>query len=608
MVNKNVIVIDDTNIENEIWKDIEGSNGKYQVSNMGRVKNIEKGWFMTPSKTNTGSVATSIRINNKNKSYQIKTLVANHFLDKIEGKTAVININGDMLNNKAINLKWVTLNELLSTKVTEHKHNNNNKNSKIDDTDYTNEIWKQLYEHDLYEISNFGRIRNKNNKYIANLNLTDNGYQCAKFQQNTKPITIVIHRMVGKYFIPNLENKPDILHIDKNKLNNKADNLKWVFKYEFNAYMNKITNEMINEKNTNYKSSLEKKYKIDQNKTKINVVEEWKQLKDNPKYQISNFGFIKHIKTGKIRECTIVGGYNTVTINKKTIRLNILVASHFIEIPKELKDIDNIVVDHIDNNKLNDKVDNLRWFTQSDNVHSYNVNYRSYDNCKTVLQYDKQDNFIKEWDNVMDIIKAHPTFHESGIRSVCTNKSITAFNYKWKYKDEREEVILEKDEIFRNCGIINDRDFSNYEISNYGKVKSLKNNIILKYNDTCDYYTVVLYTIDGKEYRCQINILVGELFVLGKFAGAVVNHIDENKLNNHYKNLEWITHRENNVHSFGKAVIMTDKVTGKEIKTFSSIAEACEYVGKEKSSSPNIISSCKEPNRTAFGYKWKYAT
>lgn len=52
--------------------------------------------------------------------------------------------------------------------------------------------------------------------------------------------------------------------------------------------------------------------------------------------------------------------------------------------------------------------------------------------------------------------------------------------------------------------------------------------------------------VDGdKKKRYQVHRLVAYYFCDGYFDGAVVNHIDANTLNNHYKNLEWVTTREN---------------------------------------------------------------
>lgn len=81
--------------------------------------------------------------------------------------------------------------------------------------------------------------------------------------------------------------------------------------------------------------------------------------------------------------------------------------------------------------------------------------------------------------------------------------------------------------------------------------------------------------------------------------------LSKNKLNNHYKNLEWVTYKKNAEHSFAKKVIMIDKLTNKDIKTFNSMAEAAESLGKNSRRSCNISACCAGRSKTAFGYKWR---
>ena len=101
-----------------------------------------------------------------------------------------------------------------------------------------------------------------------------------------------------------------------------------------------------------------------------------------------------------------------------------------------------------------------------------------------------------------------------------------------------------------------------------------------------------------------------------------VNHKDENKLNNHFSNLEWCNSNYNNnygSHNFkisetkkekgstGKRVAMCDKDTGKELMSFVSASAAARYLNK---TNPNGILGCcnnYKNYKTAFGYKWKYS-
>src|SRR5699024_320065 len=56
----------------------------------------------------------------------------------------------------------------------------------------------------------------------------NNGYATIRLRGETKSITVGVHRLVAKTFIPNPENKPIVNHIDGNKRNNEVNNLEWV--------------------------------------------------------------------------------------------------------------------------------------------------------------------------------------------------------------------------------------------------------------------------------------------------------------------------------------------------------------------------------------------
>jgi hypothetical protein len=52
---------------------------------------------------------------------------------------------------------------------------------------------------------------------------------------------------------------------------------------------------------------------------------------------------------------------------------------------------------------------------------------------KSILQYDLQNNFIKEWLGFIDL-KKELNFDSSLIRKSCKNSQKTAYGFKWKYK------------------------------------------------------------------------------------------------------------------------------------------------------------------------------
>ena len=152
-----------------------------------------------------------------------------------------------------------------------------------------------------------------------------------------------------------------------------------------------------------------------------------------------------------------------------------------------------------------------------------------------------------------------------------------------------------------------------YEISNYGRIRSFK---ILNPGKTPLGYEHI--NLKGKWY--YIHRLVAEAFVDNYNNYPVVNHIDGNKSNNKFDNLEWITQKDNIKHSIEVLGKRRDGIYFPTSKTigqydlngnFIKSWESQKQIERETGiSSQNISRACKgiSKNNKSHGYIWKYIT
>lgn len=100
----------------ELWKDIEGFEGYYQISNKGNVRSVNRfdgvhdrqGSLIKPNLKQNGYLQVGLRKHGKRKWFGVHRLVAIHFIENPDNKPQVNHIDGNKLNNTTENLEWVT--------------------------------------------------------------------------------------------------------------------------------------------------------------------------------------------------------------------------------------------------------------------------------------------------------------------------------------------------------------------------------------------------------------------------------------------------------------------------------------------------------------------
>lgn len=114
------------NINTEIWKDVVGYEGKYQVSNIGNVQSLKSRWgersiphVMVPQLSGAGTeqikyLRVLLTKNGQSKKILVHRLVASAFVTNHDNKPHVNHIDGNRLNNRIENLEWCTHRENMS--------------------------------------------------------------------------------------------------------------------------------------------------------------------------------------------------------------------------------------------------------------------------------------------------------------------------------------------------------------------------------------------------------------------------------------------------------------------------------------------------------------
>lgn len=160
--------------------------------------------------------------------------------------------------------------------------------------------------------------------------------------------------------------------------------------------------------------------------------------------------------------------------------------------------------------------------------------------------------------------------------------------------------------------------FPYYQVSNFGKVKSLKGygsvqERILKPMKKRDGYLQVCLHKDGK-FQKTVHRLVAEAFLPNPNNLSEVNHKNEDKtknvivlnedgsINEEASNLEWCDHSYNVVYSKAKAVLQCDK-QGNFIREWPSTNEVQRQLGF---SIGNISRCCLGKRKQAHGFIWRY--
>ena len=305
----------------------------------------------------------------------------------------------------------------------------------------------------------------------------------------------------------------------------------------------------------------------------------WKNvnIKGFEHYKVSNLGNVKNNKN-KILKLDNNDGYLRINlrnykndIKSLNIRVHRLVAITFIENSYKDKTFDQLVVNHKNFIRSDNRVENLEWCTQKENSNHYCSN-NIFKNPITItinnimVEYISPTKASEELDLTKSIIYYR-----------LNSNNYPNYNYKYSQKEKNINNSIKEDGV----NIKKVYGFDKYLITKDGKVYSTYNEniILLSYKNKNGYKKIKLYK-NKKQYDECIHRLVLKTFdPCENMEKYVVNHKNLNRSDNRLENLEWCTQKENTIHAFNnkiihhKSVIKYD-INKNKLKEYKSIIEA----------------------------------
>lgn len=275
-------------------------------------------------------------------------------------------------------------------------------------------MMKQIYNYDNYMIDENGNVFNKTtNKYLKG-SIGENGYKYYRLSQNNHKKMYYAHRLVAEHFLNNPNNFPIVNHIDGNKLNNNINNLEWVTYSENTKYW-KDNSNTIRRQTEYYQEDLPN--------------EIWKEFEN---YYVSSLGRIRHKGKNNLLKPSITCGYYKIRLSNNGLVKDYMIHQLVYQIFKGNYDKSKYIVDHIDGNKLNNNINNLRLLTNSENANAALYETKTNTSAKKVAQYTKNGEFIKEFASARLAAK-ELNLDSSTISKVCRGQNKTHGGFIFKY-------------------------------------------------------------------------------------------------------------------------------------------------------------------------------
>jgi len=191
---------------------------------------------------------------------------------------------------------------------------------------------------------------------------------------------------------------------------------------------------------------------------------EWHSAADFSLYEVTRDGRLRHRETRRISKLKAhPSGYIRPQLYKDdrktrvTIGLHRLIAQTFLPNPKNLP-----LVDHINGKKDDNRVENLRWSSPSDNVKNVQQKRKSFGLSRPILQLTCSGKLVEKHNSAQDAARKYG-LQPTGIFLCCNGKITHSEGFVWKYAD----VDTNSNETWIDL-ILDERTI---QISNMGRIK-----------------------------------------------------------------------------------------------------------------------------------------
>lgn len=285
------------------------------------------------------------------------------------------------------------------------------------------EQWKIFYYNNKptnYKISSYGKVYNTKTNKMVEGTYKHNEYHTVQIILEDKPTTIPMHRLVAETFLPNPNNYKIVNHIDRNKINNHVDNLRWA-SAKTNA--NNVGERHHVKKNSYYQGS----------------IDDFQEVRaSNGKFLVNTSGLFINKKSKQIVYGSKRNGYRRILCDNHWHSAHRLVWETFVG-PIH----DGMVIDHINGIRDDNRLVNLQEVSQSENMS--NAYRNGHEVKKEVYQYSLDGKFIKKYDRVCLAAKDYQVASPA-ISSAAKRKG-TCAGYFWsfsKMSDKEIHEIIEK--------------------------------------------------------------------------------------------------------------------------------------------------------------------